>query len=93
MITKRVSIDHQVDLYEIYLQGHLAGRWAKHFGDVSITLEKNGLTRLTCKVVDQAALFGLLNKVRDLGLPLLSVRCIDPEQSSVQTQTNTGAIK
>lgn len=64
-------------LYEIRLIGHLADRWIKHFGNVSITLEDNGITRLTASVVDQAALFGLLKKVRDCGLPLLSVNRIE----------------
>ncbi|HSF79693.1 MAG TPA: hypothetical protein VLA49_00575 [Anaerolineales bacterium] len=68
-----VPADKEVDLYEIRLEGHLAERWVSHFGEGSITLEEHGITRLTCPVVDQAALFGLLKKVRDVALPLLSV--------------------
>lgn len=60
-------------LYEIRLKGHLDNRWAGWFGEVSITLEDNGNTLLVCPVVDQAALHGLLKKVRDLGIPLISV--------------------
>jgi len=60
-------------LCEIRLKGHLDGRWADWFGGVTITLEDNGNTLLTCPVIDQAALHGLLKKVRDLGQPLVSV--------------------
>lgn len=62
-------------LYEIRIQGHLdAHRWAGWFEGLTITLEENGDTLLRGPVVDQAALYGLLRKVRDLGIPLLSVR-------------------
>ena len=60
-------------LYEIRIKGHLDDRWATSFGDLTLTREGNGETLLTGLVVDQAALYGLLRKVRDLGLPLLSV--------------------
>ena len=60
-------------LYEIRLKGHLNNRWADRLGDVVITLEDNGHILLLCPVVDQAALQGLLKKVRDLGMPLVSV--------------------
>ncbi len=63
----------QLMVYQIRLRGHLGRQWAEWFGDVTITLEDNGETLLTCPVVDQAALHGLLRKVRDLGMPLLSV--------------------
>ena len=69
-------------LYEIRLKGHLADRWAGWFGDVSIRLEDNGTTLLTCPVVDQAALYGLLKKVRSLGLPLLSVNRVESRQTN-----------
>jgi hypothetical protein len=77
MNTNNVPNDNEVDHYEIRLKGHLADRWISRFGDVSITLEQNGITLLTFPVVDQAALFGLLKKVRDVGLPLLSVNRIE----------------
>jgi hypothetical protein len=66
--------------YEIRLQGHLGDRWAIWFGDGVITLEEDGDTLLTGPVADQAALHGLLKKVRDLGLPLLSVNFVNPGQ-------------
>jgi hypothetical protein len=61
------------DLYEIRVRGHLDARWANQFEDLTITLEEDGNTLLTGPVIDQAALHGLLKKVRDLGLPLVSV--------------------
>ena len=63
---------------EIRLQGHLAAHWADWFPGLHIHLEDAGITRLTGFVPDQAALHGLLRNVRDLGLPLLSVRLIEP---------------
>jgi hypothetical protein len=65
------------NLYEIRLQGHLDERWADWFDGLTITLEENGDTVLTGPVVDQAALHGLLKKIRDLGLPLRSVNCLE----------------
>jgi hypothetical protein len=59
--------------YEIRLKGHMDPRWANRFEGLTITLEENGNTLLTGPVVDQAALHGLLKKVRDLGLSLVSV--------------------
>ena len=66
--------------YEIRLKGHLEARWSAWFDGLSLTRENDGTTILSGSVVDQAALHGLLQKVRDLGLPLLSVTCIDPGQ-------------
>jgi hypothetical protein len=63
-------------VYQIRLQGHLGGRWTDWFGGLTITLEDNGETLLTGPVVDQAVLYGLLKKVRDLGMPLLSVNVV-----------------
>jgi hypothetical protein len=71
-------------LYEICLKGHLDDRWADWFGGMSITLEENGNTLLTGPVIDQAELHGLLKKVRDLGMPLLSVNSVNPGQAATQ---------
>ena len=65
-------------LYEIRLKGHLNNRWANWFEGLTITLEENGDTLLTGPVIDQAALHGLLKKVRDLGMPLVSVCPVEP---------------
>jgi len=65
-------------LYEIRLKGHLNNRWANWFEGLTITLEDNGDTLLTGPVIDQAALHGLLKKVRDLGMPLISVSPVEP---------------
>ena len=60
--------------YEIRLKGHLNARWADWFDGLTLTQESDGTTVLSGLVVDQAALHGLLSKVRDLGLPLIAVR-------------------
>ena len=74
--------DHRATgLYEIRIKGHLDNRWAGWFDGLTMTREANGETRLTGPVVDQAALHGLLRKVRDLGLPLVSVIQVDPNQA------------
>ena len=59
--------------YEIRLKGHLDARWAEWFDGLTLTREGDGTTVLSGSVVDQAALYGLLGKVRDLGLPLIAV--------------------
>lgn len=75
-------------LYEIRLKGHLDDRWADWFDGLTITREDDGHTRLTGLVVDQASLHSLLRKVRNLGLPLVSVIPVDPiapKQSDLPT--------
>jgi hypothetical protein len=64
-------------IYQIRVQGHLGSQWKDWFGGLSVTLEDNGETLLTGLVADQAALHGLLRKVRDLGIPLVSVVRLD----------------
>jgi len=72
------EIHNQQQCFEIRLKGHLNERWADWFEGLTITLEEDGDTLLTGPVIDQAALHGLLKKVRDLGLPLVSVSPLDP---------------
>jgi hypothetical protein len=71
--------DYESGLYEIRIKGHLDNRRAAWFEGLTVTREENGCTLLSGRV-DQAALFGLLRKVRDLGLPLLSLTRVDPGQ-------------
>jgi hypothetical protein len=78
---------HDSGQYEIRLKGHLDSRWADWFDGLSLTNESDGSTVLTGPVVDQAALHGLLHKVRDLGLPLLAVTQIDPIQPHTSTSS------
>ena len=65
-------------IYQIRIKGHLGREWTDWFGGLTITLEDNGETLLTGPVVDQAALHGLLKKVRDVAMPLLSVNRVAP---------------
>ena len=71
---------HPLEQYEICIKGHLDQRWSDWFEGLAIALKDNGETLLSGPVVDQAALYGLLIKVRDLGLPLVSVMLTKPEQ-------------
>ena len=61
------------DIYQIRLKGHLEHQWVDWFDGLSLTHMEDGTTLLTGSVADQAALYGLIIKMRDLGLPLLSV--------------------
>jgi hypothetical protein len=67
-------------VYQIRIKGHLGPQWTDWFEGLIITQEENGDTLLTGPVVDQAALHGLLKKVRDLGMPLTSVTRVEPDQ-------------
>jgi hypothetical protein len=64
-------------LYEIRLKGHLDARWAARFDGLTLSRDKDGTTVIRGPVIDQAALHGLLQNVRDIGLPLVSVTRID----------------
>ena len=76
------STDHDdhAGWYEIRLQGHLAARWSAWFDGLTVTNQPNGTTIISGPVADQAALHGLLQKARDVGVPLLSVTSINPDQ-------------
>lgn len=67
----------QLKVYQIRLKGRLGREWAAWFDGLTITQEEDGNTLLTGPVIDQAALYGILKKARNLGLPLLSVNVVD----------------
>lgn len=67
-------------IYEIKVQEHLNEKWSDYFDGFTITPQGDDETLLTGPVADQAALHGLLGKIRDLGLPLLSVKRVDSEE-------------
>ena len=67
--------------YEIRVKGHLGARWTTWFDGMTLSTASDGTTLIDGPVVDQAALHGLLSKLRDLGLPLLSVTQVDPDPS------------
>jgi hypothetical protein len=73
----RTADTSQPTIYQIRVKGHLGSQWKDWFGGLTVTLEDNGETLLTGPVVDQAALHGLLRRVRDLGIPLVSVVRVD----------------
>ncbi len=70
------------DSYEIKLKGHLDESWADWFDDMTFVHDVDGTTTLRGAIIDQAALHGLLKKIRDLGMPLLSVNLVDSEQGN-----------
>ena len=72
----------QPGVYRIRIRGHLGRQWAGWFEGLTITLEADGCTLLSGPLVDQAALHGILKKVRDLGMPLLSVNLAGPDMQS-----------
>ncbi len=76
--------------YEIRLRGHLDARWAAWFDGLRLTHEADGTTSLTGPMIDQAALHGLLQKVRDLGVPLISITQIDPDQPDASSPAMSG---
>jgi len=79
--TPRTDSDrHEAGGYEIRLRGHLETRWAAWFDGLSLTYQSDGTTVIHGPVADQAALHGLLQKVRDIGLPLVSVTYVEPDQ-------------
>ena len=73
---------NQTVIYQIRLKGHLDREWTDWFEGLTITLEESGDTLLSGPVADQAALHGLLKKVRDLGMPLVSVSPVEPGPST-----------
>jgi hypothetical protein len=74
--------------YEIRIKGHLDARWGEWFDGLTLTHEGEGTTLISGTMVDQAALYGVLRKVRDLGLPLVSVRAV----GLTQTERSAGNV-
>jgi len=70
-------------IYQIRITGHLSAQWTDWFDGLTITMEDNGDTLLMGPVIDQAALYGLLKKVRDLGMSLVSVNRVQPDRVQV----------
>jgi hypothetical protein len=83
-MTDPITSSHEGRCYEISLAGHLDDHWSIWFGDLKITHEGDGTTTLRGSLADQAALHGLLARVRDLGATLLSLAAVD-------TSRRTGA--
>lgn len=81
MLNAREQKASQPGVYQIRVAGHLNPQWTGWFGGMSITLLAEGDTLLTGPVADQAALYGLLRKVRNLGMPLLSVHRVEETQN------------
>jgi hypothetical protein len=72
--------DHrEADRYEIRLTGRLDARWTEWFDGLAVSYDSDGTTVISGRIVDQAALHGLIQRVRDLGLPLVSVRQVEDE--------------
>ncbi len=84
------TVPAQAMVYQIRIEGHLRPQWTDWFEGMSITLEEDGNTLLTGPVADQSALHGLLRKVRDLGMPLLSFNLIQQRNLYMKTNRNTG---
>ena len=78
----KIDLD-ELMIYQIRITGHLSLQWTEWFEGLTIVLEENGDTLLTGVVVDQAALYGLLKKVRNLGMPLISVIRVNPSQDDL----------
>ena len=74
---------HEGGIYELRLKGHLDRRWAAWFDGLSLTHQSDGTTVIHGLVPDQAALHGLLQRVRDVGLPLVSVIRVEPDHPDV----------
>ena len=79
---------NQPMVYQLRIKGHLGPKWTDWFGGMTITPEEGGETLLTGPVVDQAALHGLLRKVRDLGMPLISAIRVEPSSRRTRPTTN-----
>jgi hypothetical protein len=78
---KPIPDPNQLPVYTLKIKGHLGQQWLNWFDGLTVTLEEDGNTLLSGPVVDQSALHGILKKIRDLGMPLLSVNSTDANQT------------
>jgi hypothetical protein len=85
MSERHATDRHEAGRYEVRLMGHLDARWAAWFDGLTLTHHGDGTTVIDGHVADQAALHGLIQKVRDTGLPLVSVICVHPDAGSPPT--------
>jgi len=83
--TREQNTQSNQQIYQIRLEGHLDDGWTEWFEGSCVKENENDTTLLTCTVMDQPALFGLLRKVRDLGVPLLSVTRVKPDPNALLT--------
>ena len=97
--SNETSNDHQLEadpnqpiVYQIRVKSYLGSDWTNWFEGFTITLEKNGQTLLTGPVIDQAALHGLLKKIRDLGMLLISVNYLEPAASTTLGSCQLDAV-
>jgi hypothetical protein len=93
MMSDEQKSEHDPDqpkFFQIRIRGHLNRQWMDWFEGLVITLEEDGNTLLSGSVVDQPALHGILKKIRNLGMPLLSVNSVDPDQ---MIPTDTDQVK
>ncbi len=79
-----MCLDLLMDIYEFKVKGHLDDRWSEWFGGLAVLRRENGTTVLVGPLVDQAALYGVIIRMRDLGLSLLSVRRVAEAQDSME---------
>jgi len=90
---KPISDPNQPPVYTFKIKGHLGQQWLNWFDGLTVMLEEDGNTLLSGPVVDQSALHGILKKIRDLGMPLLSVNSTDSTQTfTVDTDEVKGEI-
>ena len=83
--THETTAEHyEPGLYEIRIKGHLDDRWADWFEGLTFTHESDGTTILDGPLTDQAALHGVLNRIRDLGLPIISVQLVRPARKGTR---------
>jgi hypothetical protein len=85
-VSERAAGHDRPARYEIRVRGHLEPRWAGWFDGLDLTQESDGSTVMSGAVVDQAALHGLLERLRDLGLPLLSLTQVDPPATPTRSE-------